>query len=141
MLSASTCLRAAAVVALLQFLAHGTMFVRSRPKNGPSEEAVVDAMKRERFNFAGAMRSYWDMYFGYGIFAAVFCLVEAVLFWQLAGAAAPTAATIPLVRSIVALFTIVNVAHIGLVARYFFFVPAVPDALIAIALGLAWLRL
>jgi hypothetical protein len=78
------------------------------------------------------------MYFGYGLFAAFFCLIEALLFWRLSGAAS----TAPdLVKWIVALFAIVNVAHIGLVARYFFFIPAVPDALIALTLAVAWFRL
>lgn len=137
-MSGPTWLRIAAVVALLQFLAHGSLFVRARPRNGPAEVAVVEAMRSHRFNFAGSMRSYWDMYFGYGVFAAFFCLVEAVLFWQLAGAGGTA---VGLVKSIALLFAMVNVLHIGLVARYFFIVPAIPDALIAIALSLAWMRL
>ena len=42
-------------------------------------------MKSQRFHFAPATapRSYWDSYFGYGLFASFNCLVEAVLFWQL----------------------------------------------------------
>jgi hypothetical protein len=128
-------LRIAAVVALLQFAAHGTLFVRARPRHGPEEAQVVELMKTRRFDFAGAKRSYWDMYFGYGIFAAFFCLVEAVLFWQLAGAGAGAGG---LVKSVALLFAVVNLAHIALVARFFFFVPAIPDAILFVALLMAW---
>lgn len=137
-MTAAAWLRVAAVLAFLQFVAHAGMFISAKPRNGPSEVAVVEAMKTHRFSFAGARRSYWDMYFGYGLLAAAFCLVESILFLQLAGG---TAEARPLVRSIALLFAAANVAHIGLVARYFFFVPAVADALIAAALAVAVLRL
>src|SRR5213593_3211603 len=94
-------LRIASVVALVQFAAHTLLFVFSSPKHGPEESAVVEAMKAHRFNFIGSMRSYWDFYFGYGLEAAFFCLLEAVLFWQL-GTIAKTAPLV--IRPIVVLF-------------------------------------
>src|SRR5579864_9020289 len=45
-------LRIVSVVALLQFVGHGTMFVRARPTHGPDEVAVVDAMRSHAFTFA-----------------------------------------------------------------------------------------
>jgi hypothetical protein len=108
------------------------MFVRARPSHGPEEVAVVDAMRSRAFKFALAPRTYWDMYFGYGLEAAFVCLVEAVLFWQLAGAA-PGNAT--LVRSVTALFAVANVAHMAMLMRYFAFpVPMVFDGIIAAGL-------
>src|SRR6266581_4174942 len=89
-------LRIASVVALVQFAAHTLLFVFSSPKHGPEESAVVEAMKAHRFDFIGSMRSYWDFYFGYGLEPAFFCLLEAVLFWQLA----TIAKTTPLVPDI-----------------------------------------
>ena len=125
-------LRIVSVVALLQFVGHGTMFVRARPTHGPDEVAVVDAMRSHAFTFALAPRTYWDMYFGYGLEAAFVCLVEAVLFWLLAEAAPGNG---PLVRSVAALFVIANVAHIVMLVRYFaFLVPIVFDGLIAAGL-------
>ncbi len=132
-MTTSALLRTAAAVALLQFVGHGLLFVRARPTHGETEVAVVQAMKEHRFNFGGSVRSYWDMYFGYGVEAAGICLVEAVLFWQLATIAGTAPAV---VRPIVALLLAANVAHALLVMRYFFFVPLVPDALIALLL--AW---
>src|SRR2546426_9055191 len=83
-MTTSTLLRVTAVVALLQFFGHAALFVRAQPTHGDAEVTVVAAMKAHRFNFGGSMRSYWDMYYGYGLEAAFICLVEAILFWQLA---------------------------------------------------------
>ena len=131
-MTASLLLRILAVVALLQFIGHGAMFARARPAHGPEEVAIVAAMRSRAFKFAAAPRSYWDMYFGYGLEAAFICLVEALLFWLLA--AAPPA-DIALVRSIAALFAVANVAHCVMLVRYFAFpVPMLFDTLIALGL-------
>src|SRR6266571_5337249 len=120
-MTTSTLLRVTAVVALLQFFGHAALFVRAKPTHGDAEVTVVAAMKAHR------------MYFGYGLEAAFICLVEAILFWQLAIIAGTTPA---MVRPIIALFLVANVAHAILVTRYFFLVPLVPDILIALLL--AW---
>ena len=131
-MTATLVFRIVSVVALLQFVGHGAMFVRARPTHGSEEAAVIDAMRSHAFTFAMAPRTYWDMYFGYGLEAAFVCLVEAVLFWIVAGVAAGNGA---LARSVAALFATANVAHIGLLVRYFAFpVPMVFDGLIAIGL-------
>ncbi len=125
-------LRLVAVVALLQFIGHGTLFVRARPTHGPDEVAIVEAMRSHAFTFASAPRTYWDMYVGYGLEAAFVCLVEAVLFWQLAGAAPGSGA---LVRSVAGLFAVANLAHIAMLVRYFAFpLPMVFDGIIAVGL-------
>src|SRR5437763_13408803 len=132
-MTSSTLLRVAALVALLQFAGHAALFVRSKPTHGPTEVAVVQAMKDHRFDFGGSVRSYWEMYFGYGLEAAGVCLVEAILFWQLAGITAST--SLVTVRPIVVLGLVANIAHAVLVLRYFFLVPLVPDLMIAGLLG------
>jgi len=133
----TTFLRIASVVALLQFAAHASLVIFSSPKHGPEEVAVVQAMKSHRFNFLGSMRSYWDFYFGYALEAAFICLIEAVLFWQLAGGAI----TSPLlVRSIAALFILFNAVHMLLAWKYFFITPVIPDLLIMVCLGVAFLK-
>src|SRR5438067_1711044 len=108
-MTSSTLLRMAALVALLQFAGHVTLFVRSKPTHGPAEVAVVQAMKDHRFDFGGSLRSYWQMYFGYGLEAAGVCLVEAILLWQLAGIAAAT--SLATVRPIMILCLVANIAH------------------------------
>src|SRR5262245_53886375 len=117
-MTAQLLLRVLAVVALLQFVGHGALFVRARPTHGPREVAVVEAMRSEAFTFAAAPRTYWDMYFGYGLEAAFVCLIEALLFWRLAAAAPGDAA---LVKWIATLFAAANVAHGAMLVRYFAF--------------------
>jgi hypothetical protein len=129
-------LRTAAILAAVQGTAHGALFLRAKPRHGPVEVAVIQAMQGNRFDFAGSTRSYWDFYVGYGLEAAAACLVEAVLFWQLARMAASQPA---LVRPTIALFVLVNIGHALLAARYFFYVPIVFDLLIAACLGAALL--
>ena len=46
---AATLLRVVSIVAFLQFVGHGTMFVRARPTHGPEEVAVVEAMRAQAF--------------------------------------------------------------------------------------------
>jgi hypothetical protein len=128
-----TILRIVGVLAFLQFAGHGIKFVRAKPTHGPDEVAVVESMKARAFRFAAAPRTYWDMYFGYGLEAAFICLIEAVLFWQLAGVAAHDVAY---VRPIAGLFLAANVAHAALVMRFFAFpLPIAFDALIAAGLA------
>ena len=134
-MTSSAVLRIVSLVAFLQFIGHGTMFVRARPTHGPDEVAVVDAMRSHAFMFASAPRTYWDMYFGYGIEAAFVCLVESVLFWLLAGAAPVNGA---LIRSVACLFAVANIAHLVILLRYFAFpVPMIFDAAIAAGLIVA----
>lgn len=135
-MTAAMGLRVASLVALLQFAGHGWLFVRATPTHGGDEVAVIEMMKASRFDFMGSMRSYWDFYFGYGLEAAFICLVEAILFWQLATLAksAPTS-----VRPMVALFILANVGHMILVGQFFFLTPLLIDGVLATCLAFAWL--
>ncbi len=90
----TTFLRIAAVVSCLQCAGHAFL-------------------KLHRFAFQGFTRSYWDFYVGYGLFAAVNSLIEAVLFWILAGMHARVRAT-----AIVVLFLAANVVYIVLSLQY-----------------------
>ena len=126
-------LRAASAVAMLQFIAHTVLLVSYVPTRGPVEVAVVDAMKLHRFDFGGfSPHSYWDLYFGYGLFAAFNCLIESVLFWQLAGMArTEPRRTMP----VVALFALANLGYAILVWKYFFVIPLIADLAIAACLA------
>jgi hypothetical protein len=135
--TSATLLRIAAVLALLQGIAHAALIVFASPKHGPEEVAVIEAMKSHRFNFLGAQRSYWDFYFGYALIAAIICLVEAVLFWLVAGVASLSPSVI---RPIAGVFIAFNIMHALLAARFFFITPIVPDILITLCLVLAFVR-
>jgi hypothetical protein len=127
----STILRIASVLAFVQAIAHAGMFLTAHPTHGPDEIAVVTAMKSHAFTFGGFSRSYWDMYFGYGLLAALVVVFEAMLFWLLAGLAHDEPARL---RPIIGLFILYNLAHAALLFRYFFAVPIAADALVATAL-------
>ncbi len=127
-------LRIAAAVAFVQFIAHTFLLVTYVPKHGPEEVALVEAMKSHYFKFGGFAHSYWEMYFGYGLFAAGNCLIEAVLFWQLAILAKTDSLRI---RPMVALFLFANIGYAILVYKYFFLKPLFADAVIAMVLALA----
>ena len=132
-LNSAVLIRFAGALALLQAVGHGTLFLRAKPTHGPVEVAVVEAMQANTFTFAAAPRSYWDMYTGYGLESAAICVVEAVLFWLLAGIVHREPAR---VRSVLVLFIVANLAHMVMVWRFFAFpVPVVFDG--AIAAGLA----
>lgn len=125
----STLFRVAAVVALVQCLGHGSLFLTYRPSHGPDELAVVQAMQAHYFNFAGYSRSYWDMYFGYGLFSAFNCLVEALLFWCIAPFADLDGRKI---LPVAATFLFANVVYLVLVWRYFFALPGYFDLALAL---------
>jgi hypothetical protein len=126
-------LRGAAILAAVQGLAHGALFISAKPRHGDAEVALVTAMKANRF-FMGGL-GYWDYYFGYGLVAASACLVEAALLWQIA----TMAATQPvLVRPMVVVFVLANLGHALLLARYFKFpLPIAFDLIIATVLVFA----
>ncbi len=130
-------LRIAAVVALLQFLAHTTLFVTYTPAHGADEAALVQAMQSHVYSFSGTLRSYWDMYFGYGLFSAFNCLIEAVLLWLLADIARHDARRS---RPFAALFLFANVGYTALIAKYFFALPGFFDVALVVLLALALWR-
>jgi hypothetical protein len=128
-------LRLASALAFIQSVAHTALLLSYVPTHGPAEASVVEAMKRHRFDFGGfSDHSYWDMYIGYGLFAAINCLIEAVLFWQLASLTRndPTRA-----RPLMALFFFANLGYAAMVWRYFFAIPLIFDLAIALCLAAA----
>ena len=133
-MSSATLLKIAAVLALLQGIAHATLIVFASPKHGAEEVAVIDTMKSRRFNFLGAQRSYWDFYFGYALIAAIICVVETALFWQVAGLGPSV------IRTVASVFIAFNLIHAVLAWRYFFITPIIPDLLISGCLLAAILR-
>lgn len=131
-------LRIASVLAFFHCVAHTIAAVLSRPHHGAEEAVVLQAMKAHQFAVMGASRSFWDFYFGYGLFVAVNLFVQAVLFWQLASLARTNGA---LIRPIVALFFLCYAALAVVAWKYFFIAPVVVEALIALCLALAYASL
>ena len=109
-------LRIASLLVLLEALGHTFLFVSYAPK-GPEEIAVVEAMKAHAFQHGGAAaHSYWESYFGYGLFVAVSCLIEAGILWQLAA----LVKTAPLqVKRMAAIILVGEAGYAFLIWKYF----------------------
>lgn len=133
-MSATTILHVTAVLALFQYAAHAFLFTTAKPKHGPEEISIVAAMKFGHFKFGVRAKSYWDMYFGYGLLAVLTGIAEVAFLWLIASLAASDA---PGVRPLIGVLLAFNVVHAGLVWKYFSFpAPVVFDVLIAACL--AW---
>jgi hypothetical protein len=137
-MKAVSLLRLAALLALVQACAHTALFLTYTPKHGPVEVAVIEAMRAHSFSFSGSVRSYWDMYFGEGLFIVLNCFLQSALLWQLARMARTTPL---LVRPIATLLLLANLGYFILVRRYFFPLPGYFDLAIAAVLGGALLAL
>ena len=133
-MKASIFLRIASVGALANAAGHAALFMSYRPSHGPAETAVVAAMKANFFSFGGFMHSYWDLYFGYGLFVLVSSLVEAAILWQLAGLAGNRAIS---TRPMIAALLLGEVGSAWLMWRYFFLIPIVSHTLLALLLAAA----
>ncbi len=130
----SILLRIASIITLLYFAGH-TAGMPWTPAAGPGELPVIGAMKTHRFQTEGFARTYWDFYVGFGVIISAFLLVQAVVLWQL-GSLARTGAV--QIRPVVATFLVAFVVNAILAWMFFFAVPAVMAAAIAICLGLAF---
>ena len=131
-------LRVASALTLLHCIGHtiGGVFSVDAPP-GTKEGAVVAAMKSNQFDVMGATRSFWDFFIGYGLTISISGLLQAVVFWQLAGLVKTDPRRM---RPIIAAFLLANLGFAILAWKYFFIPPLLGDLLILIALGLAWLR-
>jgi hypothetical protein len=126
--------RIASVLTLIHCVLHTIGGVFGKPTHGTEQIAVIATMKGHSFDMMGSMRSYWDFFFGYGLFVTINLLIQGILFWQLGSFVKTSPA---LVRSIALLF-VVNYAVMSAIAfRYFFIAPGIIEALIAVCLAAA----
>jgi hypothetical protein len=130
-------LRIASVLTLVRCILHTFGGVLSSLRHGAEEVAVIDIMKSHFFDVMGSIRSYWDFFFGYGLFVTIFLLGVAGLLWQLGLFTKSNSIGI---RPIVALFSMTFVATAVVAWRYFFLGPAITELLIAISLAMAFFR-
>ena len=128
-------LRVASVLTLIHCVAHTIRGLLTGPTHGVEEIAVIETMKSHAFNFGGSLRSYWDFHLGYGLFLTIILLVQALLFWYLAGLSETNSR---MARPIVALFFL-NYSGMAIVAwKYFSFGPVIIELLIAASLAAAF---
>ena len=129
-------LKVASVLTVLHCIGHtiGGVFGVDAPP-GTKEGAVVQAMKSNQFDVMGVTRSFWDFFIGFGLTISVSSLVQAVVFWQLAGLAKTEPRQI---RPIIAAFLFANLGFAVLAWRYFFMPPLVGAVLTTIVLAVAY---
>lgn len=128
---AVTFLRIAFVLAIVQYAAHARLFLSASPRHGQDERDLVAAMKSGRWNFGGFTRSYWDFYFGYGLLAIMWGVIEIALLWALTTVAGAQTASL---TALIVILLAANVGHAVLTLRYFFLIPAIFDVIISIVL-------
>jgi hypothetical protein len=126
-------LRIAAVLTLLYCAGH-TMGMPWTPYTDAEATSVVETMKSHSFAEQGFKGAYWDLYQGFGLVISVYLLLQAVLLWQVASLAKSDALQ---VRPVLMVFLIAFLINAGLSWKYFFIIPAVLAALIAICLAIA----
>lgn len=94
-------------------------------------------MKSTHFNANGSDRTYWDFFFGFGLFVTVLMLFAAIVAWQFGSVPAETLAAM----RISAWGFVVSFAVVAYLSwRYFFIVPVVFSIVIFLCLAAAaWL--
>jgi len=130
-----TILRIALGAAAIQYIAYTILFLSAKPKHGQDEINLINAMKSNRWDFNGFKRSYWDFYFGYGLLAILFGIVEIALLWQLS---IIPQNFLPIIKPIIVVLFFANVLHGILTVKYFFLLPPVFDLVVTILLALAY---
>ena len=133
-MKATLFLRIASALTLIHCILHTVGGVLASPRHGVEEFSVIETMKSHRFDVMGSMRSYWDFFFGYGLFATLGLAVQAILLWQLG----------QLIRENylwgrkVAALLFLNYLGMAVISwRYFFIAPAITELLIAACLASA----
>lgn len=130
-----TLLRTACVLTLVHALLNAFAGLLSGTSKSQEEAAVLGAMKALRFDAMGSMRTYWDFYFGYGVFLTANLMLLSAVMWQLAALAetAPGSA-----RRFIVSLCIGFLVFAALSSLYFFVAPVVIELFIAVLLGLAY---
>jgi hypothetical protein len=123
-------LRVAASVATLQAAAHLPLFLRSQPKPGSAAWPLAQAMRMQP---APGHTTYWGMYFGYGLLAALTAFFIAALIWL---AASFDVGSRRLAQRLVVLVLLAVLVHSVLIARYFFVLPLLFDIVVAALLAI-----
>jgi hypothetical protein len=129
-------LRIAALLTLLHGALHSVNMIFSEPGPGAPQIAVA-AMKANVFPLMGMTRSYWDFYMGMGLAGSITLIAESIVFWQLSSLAKSDPRS---VRPILATFFVGYVALAVNSYTYFFAPPVVTELLIAVFLGLAFVK-
>jgi hypothetical protein len=128
-----TYLRIASVLTLVHSVMHTIGGVFGPMPPGPASVAEA-AMKANRFQFMGASRTFWEFHRGLGLAVTIFLTAEGLVFWLLGSLAKRDAAAL---RPVLIVFLLGYLAFAVDSMVFFFALPVVFEALIALCIGLA----
>lgn len=129
-MTATLLYRIAAIVLALFAAGHTFGFLTFRPSSAEGL-AVYNAMSNVSFDLNGAVRSYSQLYTGFGLQVSVYLLFCAFLAWHLGSLAATQPKAI---GALAWAFVTVQLATLVLCILYFFPVPAILSAVILVCL-------
>jgi hypothetical protein len=134
-MKASVLYRITSILLVLFAIGHTLGFRRVDPRWGV--DSLVEQLRSTHFSVQGFSRTYWDFFTGFGLFVTILLFFAAIVSWQLGGLRKETLSTMsPITWGLVICFVIVTF----LSYQYFFIVPVIFSAVIAICLLLAaWL--
>jgi hypothetical protein len=128
-------LRAASALTVVHALLNSFAGLLSGTSKNQDEVSLLNAMKALHFDAMGSLRTYWDFYFGFGLFLTASLMLIAVLLWQLGSLVKAQPAT---ARPFIGVLCIAFQAFAVLSWQYFFIAPVVIEGLIAMLLALAY---
>jgi hypothetical protein len=130
-----TLLRIASLLTFLHALLNTFAGLLSGTSKNQEEVNLLNAMKALHFDAMGSLRTYWDFYFGFGLFFTFNLLLLSALLWLLASLVKKE----PLIaRPFIVSLGIAFLSFAVLSWLYFFIYPLMLELLIAFILGLAY---
>jgi hypothetical protein len=130
-------LRAASALTLVHALLNSFAGLLSGTSKNQEEVALLNAMKALHFDAMGSLRTYWDFYFGFGLFLTLSLLLLSALMWQLASLIKAEPA---MARPFVGLLCIAFIAFSVLSWLYFFIAPLIIEGVIALLLAFVYTK-
>lgn len=132
-LSATTLLRAAAVVSVFYCAGHASGYPWTSGV-GPEPENVARLMQSVSFETMGVQRTYADFYVGFGHVISAFLLTQSAWLWSLASIAKRDARLV-IPAALATLGGVLVNAYLSY--RFFFALPAMLSVVIALFIGAA----
>jgi hypothetical protein len=108
--------RLSAVVILL--FAAGHMMGAANSWSPAGETPALQTMRDFSFDVMGTQRTYWDFYYGFGVYIGLMVAIQAIGLWQLASL--PPA----MIRPVLGTTAVAWIAGTVILWRYIFIVPA-----------------
>ncbi len=125
-------IRLSSILFFLTMLGHAWGYPWRATTKDPREAELVQSMRDTTFEFLGAHSTYWNLYFGWGLWVAVSLLAGAGVLWILSDLARVRSRS---VGAITAVFCATSFLFAALSLRFFF----IPASLALLAAGIVLL--